>query len=231
MAQKTPVPVKPNPTNVKDPVLARSFYRDDFPVIRKAGITFGVCVMVAVALISASRFLLNKQEASQSQAQAELGQAREQYTAATNEKNDIRDFQPKYIDLVRRNFVGEEKRLDVIEHVHSIQENRKLLPITYEIFPQQIVQVDPALTTGELELRGSKLVLHMGLLHELDMFTFLTDLRTKGAFVPQACSIKPIAGARESSLTAQLEGECSLVWITMGRRASADGAPAAAAAQ
>jgi hypothetical protein len=229
MAQKSLTPAKPGQTAVKDPVLMRSFFRDDFPIIRKAGITFGVCLAIAVILIGGSQFLLSKLEAGKLLAETELAQAQGQYTAATNEKNEIREFQPMYLELVQRGFVGEEKRLDAIEFIHAIQENRKLLPITYEISPQQIVQIDPSIQTGELEVRGSKLVARIGLLHEGDMLTFLTDLSSKGMFVPQSCSIKAGEGARVSSLPAQLQGECSLYWITMGRRAPADGAPAVAA--
>ncbi len=224
MAQKSLTPLKPGQTPAKDPVLARSFVKDDFPIIRKAGITFGVCLVIAVILIGGSQFLLSKLEAINLQAQSELGQAQGKYTAATNEKNEIREFQPMYLELVQRGFVGEEKRLDAIEFIHAIQESHKLLPITYEISPQQIVQTDPAVQTGELEVRASKLVARIGLLHEGDMLTFLADLSNKGMFVPQSCSIKPGEGARVSALSAQLQGECTLYWITMGRRVPAEGA-------
>jgi hypothetical protein len=229
MAQKSLTPVKQNPAAAKNVNLPHSFFRNDFPIIRKASITFGVCVLSATLLIGGSQFLLSKQEASNLQAQSELSQAKGKYTAAANEKDEIRNFQPKYIQLTRRGFVGEEKRLDVIEAVHSIQENRQLLPITYEIFPQQIFQIDPSIQTGELELRGSKLVVRMGLLHEMDILTLLTDLSGKGMFSPQACFIKPNEGAKIASLSAQLQAECTLYWITMGRRAPADGAPPVAA--
>lgn len=225
MAQKSPTPVKPGQAAAKAPVLARSFYKDDFPIIRKAGITFGICLVVAAILIGGSQFLLAKLEAINLQAQSDLGQAQGKYTAATNEKNEIREFQPMYLELVQRGFVGEEKRLDAIEFIHAIQESRKLLPITYEISPQQIVQLDPSVQTGELEVRGSKLVARIGLLHEGDLLTFLTDLSSKGMFVPQSCSIKPGEGARISALSAQLQGECTLYWITMGRRAPPEGTP------
>ncbi len=231
MAQKPTVPAKPGPATAKDPVLSRSFLRDDFPVIRKASITLGACIMFAVVLKGGSGFLLSKQQASKVQAQSELAQAQGKYQVAENEKNEIRDFQPKYVQLVRRGFVGEEKRLDAIEHVRHIQESRKLLPITYDISPQQAFQLDASIQTGELELRGSKLVVRMGLLHEMDLLTFLTDLRSKGTFSPQACSFKSSESAKITLLSANLQGECTLYWVTMGRRAAAEGEPPKAAAQ
>lgn len=222
MAQKPLTPAKPGPAAAKAPIRKHSFFSEDFPIIRKAVITFGVCLVIAVSLIVGSLFYLSKLEAIKLQAQSELEQAQGKYTAATNEKNQILEFQSMYLELVQRGFVGEEKRLDAIEFIHSIQESRKLLPITYEIAPQQIVQLAPTLQTGELEVRGSKLTAHIGLLHEGDMLTFLNDLSSKGVFVPQSCSIKSGEGARVSSLPAKLEGECTLYWITMGRRAPAE---------
>lgn len=222
MATKPSGPIKPNPAAAKDQVQPRSFLRDDLPVIRKAAIIFAICLLSGAALIGVSRFFLAKQQAVLMQAQAELGEAQGQYSAATNEKNEIRDFQPKYIELVRRNFIGEEKRIDVIEHIYAIQQNRKLLPITYEILPQQVVQLDPSISTGELELRGSTLVLHMKLLHELDMLSLIDDLRRTGSFVPQSCSLTQIDAVREMPLSARVDAECSLVLVSMGRRASAE---------
>ncbi len=230
MAQKPLTPAKPGQTAAKDPVLMRSFYRDDFPIIRKAFITFGICLAISGMLIGATQFFLAKLTAINLQAQSELGQAQGKYTAATNEKNEIREFQPMYLELVQRGFVGEEKRLDAIEFIHAIQESRKLLPITYEISPQQIVQMDPSVQTGELEVRASKLIAHIGLLHEGDILTFLSDLSSKGIFIPQSCSIKPDVGARVATLSVQLQGECTLNWITMGRHAPAEGTATDAAA-
>ena len=226
MAQKPLTPAKPAAAVAKDATLKRTFFKDDFPIIRKAAITFGVCLAIAGMLIGVSQFFLSKLEAINLQAQSDLAQAQGKYTAATNETNQIREFQPMYLELVQRGFVGDEKRLDAIEFIHAIQESRRLLPITYEIAPQQIVVLDPSLQTGELEVRASKLTARIGLLHEGDMLTFLTDLSSKGLFVPQSCSMKAVEYARVSSLPQPLQGECTLYWITMGRRAPAEGAAA-----
>ena len=226
MAQKPLTPAKPGPTSAKDAALKHTFLKDDFPIIRKAAITFVVCLAIAGILTGVSQFFLLKLEAINLQAQSDLAQAQGKYSAATNEKNQIREFQPMYLELVQRGFVGEEKRLDAIEFIHAIQESRRLLPITYEIAPQQIVALDPSLQTGELEVRASKLTARIGLLHEGDMLTFLTDLSSRGVFVPQSCSLKSAESARISSLPPPLLGECTLYWITMGRRAPAEGAVA-----
>ena len=222
MAQKPITPVKLNVIPIKEVVRARSFLRDDFPMMRQATIRLGICVGIAVLLIGGMRYFLIRQEENQRQAQAELRQTQEKYTTINNEKSDIREFQPRYVQLVEHGFVGEEKRLDVIERIRFIQEKYKLFPLQYEISPQQIVQLDPTINTGELELRGSKLMVRMALLHEMDMLIFLNELHNIGRFIPQTCAIKPNETASDATIHAQLQVECSLLWITMGRRVVVD---------
>ena len=107
MAQKPLTPAKPAAAVAKDTTLKRTFFKDDFPIIRKAAITFGVCLVIAGVLIGVSKFFLSKLEAINLQAQSDLAQAQGKYSAATNEKNQIREFQPMYLELVQRGFVGD----------------------------------------------------------------------------------------------------------------------------
>jgi len=231
MAQNPIQPAKQSPPAAKDAGLSRSFFRDDFPLIRKAGILLGASIAVSAALVAGTGLLLSKQQANLALAETHLQQAQGQYKQAENEMNEIREFQPRYEQLVRRGFVGEEKRLDAVEQIRHIQEDRKLFPLSYEISPQQPFQVDPSVQTGELELRGSKITLHMSLLHEMDLFNFLSDLSTKGLFAPQTCDITAADSASDSKLAPRLRGECTLYWITMGPRAAPEGEAPQAPAQ
>ena len=231
MAQRPVQSAKQIQAPVKDPALPRSFFRDDFPLIRKASILLAASIAASAALIAGSGFLLSRQQASRTVAQAHLAQAQGQYKQAEDEKNEIRDFQPRFEQLVRRGFVGEENRLDTVEHIRHIQEGRKLSPITYEISPQQAFQGDPSVQTGELELRGSRITLRMGLLHEMDLFNFLSDLGTYGLFAPQSCNLTTVDSASDLKLAPHLRGECTLYWVTMGRRAAAEGDAPKAPAQ
>ncbi|CAN5444589.1 hypothetical protein BH11PSE11_BH11PSE11_30750 [soil metagenome] len=230
MVTKAPAPAKPPQAVAKDEVMSRSFFRDDFPLIRKSSILLASSILASAALVVASGLLLSKQKERNAQAQTELAEAQGKYKQTENEKNEIRDFLPRFQQLTRRGFIGDEKRLDTIERIRQIQESRKLLPIKYEIFPQQAVALDPSIDTGQLELRSSKMMVRMGLLHEMDLFNFLGDLRTAGFFNPQTCTIKPINATLETRLSPRLNGECTLFWVTMGRRPAAEGETPAAPA-
>ena len=231
MATKPTAPGKPQAAAPKVQVTSRSFMRDDFPLVRRAAITLGICIVLGIALKVASGFFLTKLEARRTQAETELAQAQGKYRAAENEKSEIREFQPRYLDLVKRGFVGDERRLDVIERVRAIQESHQFLPITYDISPQQIFQIDPSVQTGELELRGSKLSMSMGLLHEMDLIILLNEMSRGGVFMPQSCALKRDTNSVPSTYAAQLQGECTFLWVTMGRRPPAEGEAPKPAAQ
>lgn len=218
MAQKPPPPAgKTGTAPAKEVPRPYSFMQDDFPYIRKASIALAACLAISVALAGGSTYLLARQKNIQRQNQGLNNQANEKYTQAENQKREVRDFQPKYVQLVARGFVGEEKRLDWIESIKKIQETRKLLPIEYEIFPQQPFQVDASLQTGELELRGSRMQLSIQLLHEMDLLHFLQDLKTMQTYALNDCTIKLPVAPQNEALSARLTAECSLYWITLGQ--------------
>ncbi len=207
-----------DPTKDKNAPAKRSFLKDDFPLIRKALIVLVASLLSSVTLIGAGKAFLTKQQEGMTLIQAQRSEALTNRRQVENDKQEIQDYQEKYLQLRKSGFVGEEKRLDLITHIKSIRENRKLFPVTYEIAAQQIFQIDPEVAMDELELRGSKIELKMNLLHEGDLLNFLDDLRTKGLYTVQACTLKRIDTTAEALQTASLTGECTLYWLTLGAR-------------
>lgn len=194
-----------------------SFVKDDFPLIRKAFIVLIASLLLSAALVGAGRTLRLKQQDDMTQAQVQRNDANNKLRQAENDKQEIQDYQPRFVTLRERGFVGEERRLDWMEQIQHIRENRKLLPITYEISTRQVFQVGPEVTLGNLELRGSKMKLQMGLLHEGDLLNFLDDLKHKGFYTVQECKVKR-AGAEPESAHLPLAAECVIYWLTLGER-------------
>ncbi|WP_059420631.1 hypothetical protein [Sulfuricella sp. T08] len=210
--------LKQDPAKDKNVPAERSFMKNDFPLIRKALIVLIASLLLSAALVSAGRAVLTEQQNGKNQAQAQRNEANNKYRQAEIDKQEIQDYQPKFITLRERGFVGEERRLDWIEHIKHIRENRKLFPITYEISAQQVFQVDPEVTLGDLDLRGSKMKLQMDLMHEGDLLNFLDDLKHKGFYTVQECTIKR-AGLDPESAHLPLAAECVIYWLTLGERA------------
>jgi len=195
----------------------RSFMKDDFPLIRKALIVLVASLLLSAALVGAGRTILIKQQDGMSQAQAQRSDANNKRRQAENDKQEIQDYQPKFVTLRERGFIGEERRLDWMEHIQHIRESRKLLPITYEVSAQQVFRVGPEVPIDSLELRGSKMKLQMGLLHEGDLLNFLDDLKHKGFYTVQECKVKR-AGTEPESAHLPLAAECVIYWLTLGER-------------
>jgi hypothetical protein len=215
-----PSPAKPAVALGKGQQRPRSFFKDDFPYVRNASIGFGISLLVSAALIFGSDALLTQQQTAKKQAMAARKAARDKTNQLENEKREVQEFQPRYKQLIKEGLIGEEKRLDWIEQVRQIQESRKLLPMSYEMSPQQAFPVDPSITGDDLELRGSKIQLHMSLLHEMDLLNFLNDLRSKALYTTQACTIKPEAAIGNAPLASRLTADCTLYWITLRSKAA-----------
>lgn len=208
-------------------VAMRAFLKDDLPLIRRALIILAASSLFAASLISTSRTFMSQSRVAMGQAQAQRNDISNKRRQAEIDKQEILDYQAKYIQLRERGFLGEEKRLDWTEYIRQIRENRKLLPISYEISAQQPFQLDAGVSPGTMELRGSKIKLRMDLLHEGDLLNFLEDLSRKGFYTARACTIKRIGAVTVGTESPRLAAECILYLLTLGeRQESPGGAPA-----
>jgi len=210
--------LKQDPAKDKSAPAERSFMKDDFPLIRKALNILVASLLSSAALVGAGKAILIKQQDGKNQAQAQRSDALNKRRQAENDKQEIHDYQLKFVTLRERGFVGKERRLDWMEHIKHIRESRNLFPISYEISAQQVFQVDSEVLIGDLELRGSKMKLQMDLLHEGDLLNFLDDLKHKGFYTVQECTVKR-TGAESESAHLPLAAECVIYWLTLGERA------------
>jgi len=189
----------------------------DFALLRNAALVFLATIAVALAAVAASGWHLHKARLEEAAALLERDDARMRLAHAETEKEEIRLYQPQFVELRRQGLVGLERRLDWVEAIRQIQERRRLLPLTYEIDVQQPYRLETALPTGGYSLLGSRMTLHMDLLHELDLLNFLSDLRLNGTFAVQECMIRRSGGAAPAAgvLTPTLNADCTLNWLTL----------------
>lgn len=196
----------------------------EFSLLRNAVLVFLATLAVSLAAVFASSWHLRQARLEEAAALLERDGARTRLAHAESEKEEIRLYQPQFVELLRRGLVGPERRLDWVEAIRQIQEQRRLLPLTYEIEVQQPYRLETALPTGDYTLLGSRMALHMDLLHELDLLNFLADLRLAGTFAVQDCVIRrsagaaPVAGAPAPTLNA----DCTLNWLTLTPVATPD---------
>ncbi len=192
-----------------------NFMRDEFPLIKRQVLFATFSLLGAVLVIGASSFVQSWQEEGRQRAQQARDAARAKLAEAENEKREILNFQPKFMQLRAKNIVGDEKRLDWIDSIRRIQDERNFLPISYDILAQQAFVSDPAIQTANLELRGSRMGLSMKLLHEMDLFNFLQQLHERHFFLPLTCNIQRIGPTQENPQPTGMSADCTLLFVTM----------------
>jgi hypothetical protein len=191
------------------------YWLREFAQIRLAVLTLILTAVADSAAIGYSRAHWHATRQAEDQARQARNAARDRLAHAETEKLEIAAYQPQYAALRERGLIGEENRLDWAEAMRQIQEQRKLMPITYEFAPQQPVRLETAMDLGGYQMRGSRMNMHMDLLHEGDLFVFLADLRQRSFYTVQDCSIRRAASGPPTPLAPTLSADCTLNWLTL----------------
>ncbi|MES2075086.1 MAG: hypothetical protein V4462_05635 [Pseudomonadota bacterium] len=207
-------------------VIALPYWLREFGQIRLAALSLAAAAGLGAALVLSTLWYRHDAADALAQAQQTRDAAYARFAHVENEKQEIRAYQPRFIALRARGMIGEENRLDWVEAVRQVQERRRLPPLSYEIDPQQPVRLEAAVGLGEYRLRASRMRLHMDLLHEMDLFNFLADLRARSFYAAQDCSLKRQAVAQNVANAPTLTADCTLNWLTLTPAAPA---PVAAA--
>ncbi|UQV48131.1 hypothetical protein KIV45_16280 [Janthinobacterium lividum] len=185
-------------------------------LVRGALLCFALTLLASVALLSLSGTYRMREAQQLYLAQHTRTAAATLFNNAEAEKQEIRAYEPQFLALRQRGLIGEENRLAWIDAIRRSQEQRKLLPISYDISAQQALQVPLPIVMGQYHLRGSRMRLQMDLLHEMDLLNLFDDLRQAGYFAVQDCTLKRHGAAGTGSgTTPTLGAECELLWLTV----------------
>jgi hypothetical protein len=192
-------------------------------LVRAALLCFALTLLASVLLLSLSAAYRMREAQRLYLAQHTRTAAATLFNHAEAEKQEIRAYEPQFLALRQRGLIGEENRLAWIDAIRRSQEQRKLLPISYDISPQQTLPVPLPMVMGQYHLRGSRMRLQMDLLHEMDLLNLFDDLRQAGYFAVQACTLKRHGAAAAATgnaipsgaMAPALGAECELLWLTV----------------
>jgi len=192
--------------------------RGDLPVLRLSVTLLVLSLVAGVALIIGGWTMEHYAHRQQDAAAARLRRARSLLDAMRHGEEDIHRYLADYRTLLRRGWIGREKRLDWVEAIGRIQNSRQLFPVTYALSPRQPAVLRFAPMPPKLHLFASRMKITLPLLVENDLFHFLDDLRSarQGFFVVQKCAISHTTektGGGE--LQPNLSAACTLDWLTM----------------
>lgn len=132
-----------------------------------------------------------------------------------SEENEIKQKSAIFNDLRSRGVIGDEQRLEWVELLKEVRDQRKLIDLKYEIAPQRSLDAKPI---NGYNFFSSEMKLQLKLLHEEDLTRLLSDLRQRANALIQVrnCSVARLPrGTTENGTSAQLQADCQIEWITL----------------
>jgi hypothetical protein len=172
----------------------------------------------AAGLAASEYYLKGAKEAHQASRKSRI-EAQERVSKASEEEREIRENLIYYEQMRQSGMIGEQNRLDWIDSIAKIKNDRKLFEIKYAIEAQKPLDY-PGITAGGASFVVSKMKLDMLLLHEEDLLNFLADLQAAGKtkVAVRRCALARIE--REAPPTAialqpRLRAQCDLDLISV----------------
>lgn len=124
-----------------------------------------------------------------------------------------------YRALLAAGVIGPERRLDWIQRIAQLKEQRLLVGLHYELAPQHALPGALKTMAGGHEFMASTMTLQMSLLHEEDLLGFLDELAVTAPALLRVrhCNVERIVAA-DAADAAQLRADCRIDWITLRDR-------------
>lgn len=192
-----------------------TFSAADLPHIKWSLLTFLLALSIGGSAVFISRQFADNAQHAKRAAQQQLAEARNKLNAARDDQQNMATYTKEYSAILRREIIGDEQRLNLIEALEALRKRNRVLDFKYTIAPQQPYKPVPALDSGNFDLRLSAMTLQLELLHEGQLINFFDSLRRDmhGWFILEQCTLE-----RSSDATARLRADCAGGWLTMKNR-------------
>jgi hypothetical protein len=185
--------------------------------------------IVALVLVGAGIALLTVVDDMFKQSARELARVRSERIAihtklmqATDEEQLIRKRLAGYDRLLQKGVIGDERRLDWVDAIQRIRNERKLFELKYSIEPRRPVDYPGFKHSGDIEFAVSRMRLELMVLHEGDLLNTLNDIRSRLAphVVVRTCKLDRLTSrfGAGGAIGPQLRAECGLDLITIRDR-------------
>lgn len=191
--------------------------RTELRILRWPLLGLALSLLAAVLAGLAAQQFARQAEQKATAAELAAARSRDATQRLQREEQTIRAQIAAYQALVARGIVGPERRLDWVELMRSVQHERKLLGLEYEIQPRQPWPGMPSATGGHAFMYSAVKV-QIPLLHEEDLLRFLGDVHASAAAFTRlrSCQLQRIpARPDEGNLAPHINAECQMDWITL----------------
>lgn len=193
-----------------------TFVRSDFARIRAS--LWAAMLMIAMGMTAL--FLAYHSRSDADVARQWAGQQRDEADGklrqVREEEIEIKQKSALFNRLMERGILGEEQRLDWVELLKEVRDQRQLIDLRYEIAPQRALDRQ---VSGGFAFFASAMKLQVKLLHEEDLTRLLGDLRARARALikVQSCTIArlPPVSEERTSGRANLTADCEIDWLTL----------------
>lgn len=193
--------------------------RDDLKRLRMPLSAAIVLLVLSAGSLIASGYYLDGARGVQDATRVTRVAAQERVLRVAEEEREIRDDLVYYEQMRQRGVVGEQSRLDWIETIARIKNDRKLFEIRYNFDAQRPLDYPGMVPTSAADFVVSRLRLDMLLLHEGDLLNFLADLQAgiKAHVSVRNCTVTRVERGAPGATTLQprLRAECQVDLISV----------------
>jgi hypothetical protein len=202
-----------------------SLEKQDWQKLKAPLLILAAVTLAVISLFGAAYYFNQNQEVALQNQQNLLNAARQRYQLSGAEKDMIIDYLPKYQMLISKGFVGEEQRIEWVEHLRQQHKTQKLFGIKYSISPQEKYTPAFAGNLGGFTMNRSVMKLELDMLHEADLLRLTEALNAENSapFILRDCEINRLNPGSQLSnqLTANMHALCELDWLTLREPAAA----------
>lgn len=192
---------------------------EDIKRLRLPIASAAVLIALGAACLVWSETQLAEAKKAREAAKAQRTQAQKRVEQVAEEEREIRENLIYYQKMVDRGMVGQENRLDLIDSIAKIKNDRKLFEIKYVIDPQKPLDYAGIQPAGPTDFVASRIKLDMMLLHEEDLLNFLSDLDRVGRshVAVRHCLVTRLdrGPATQVTVAPRLRSECEVDMVVL----------------
>jgi hypothetical protein len=205
---------------------AKDRLRTDLPHIQWGLLAVLLALGIGGAVVMLTDNFLTSAQKLHADATKRLSDARKNLGAAQEDRMNMAAYAEEYAALLKRNIIGNEQRLDLIDGLEAIRNRNVVLGFKYAIAPQEPYKPPVALDSGNFAINMSRMSLSFDLLHEGQLAKFFDMLRNNanGWYMLDGCTVERLAkrgggvSTDHTGLAPQLKAECKGEWLTLKNR-------------
>jgi hypothetical protein len=194
--------------------------------LKRLSLPIAGCLVLVIAGVvgafAAERYLRETKKLAEA-VSAQRAEIQKRLASASEEEREIKASLQQYQALAARGMVGTENRLDWIDTVTAIKNERRLFDINYSIEPQKELDYPGFDPGGGVKFMVSRVKIRMLLLHEEDLLNFIDELARRGKpyLSVRSCDVRREGRGGGTTLSPRLRADCvfDLITIRVNKRA------------